>query len=237
MSRANTEHELAEYRSLSPHAVLGLVIGLLSAAALLDPMAWALPAAGLVVSLVALMRIARNPAALAGRKVAWAGLTLSLLFAAAAPSDWCLYRYLVRREALVFARPWFQLVGERQIHKAYLLTVEPQSRLPLDVSLPEMCRRASYLCTELDGYRKDPAVKALEALGENTVRFCRCEEQLTGSDRDYVRAVFDASTVRDGRSATLRVALNMERQRLRAAEGWRLGRAEWRILRAEILPL
>ena len=237
MSRARTEHELSEYRWLSPHAMVGLVLGLLSAVALLDPLAWLLPAAGIVVSLIAIVRIARNPQTFTGQKLAWTGLALSLLFAAAGPTDWYLYRYLVRREALAFARPWFQLIGEREIHKAYLLSVEPHSRLPLDISLPEMCRRAAYLCTELEGYRKDPAVKALEALGENRVRFCRFEGQLTASDRDSVRAVFEASPAHGNPAATLRVALSLERLRLRGAQGWRLGRAEWRLLRAEIVPM
>jgi hypothetical protein len=229
------EHELAEYRSLSPHAVLGVVLGLLSIAALVDPMLWVLPVLGVAVSAVALWRIARDPQALAGRKLAWIGLGLSLVFAAAAPTDWFLYRELVRREAVAFARPWFQLFRQGQTYKAFLLTVEPQSRLPLDVSLPELCRRASYLCAELDTYRKDPVVKALEALGGATrVQLLRIDAQGAGSDRDFVRPVFQVTAGDGGR--TLHIMLSMERLRLRGGEGLRLGHAEWRILRAEIVP-
>lgn len=236
--RAAAEHDLAEYRSLSVHAVLGLALGLASPVALLDPLLWVLPIVGLAVSLVALRRIARDGQMLAGRKLAWAGVVLSLVFAVAGPSDWVVYRELVGREAVAFARPWFQSFGEGQTHKAFLLTVEPQFRLPLDVSLPEMCRRAADLCTELDGYRKDPAVKALEGLGTaTTARFLRIDEQAASSDRDFVRPVFEVTADRNGHRQTLHVALNMERQRLRGAEGWHLGRAEWRILHAEILPL
>lgn len=228
------EGELAQYRSLSPLALLALVLGLLSGLAMLDPMAWLLPALGLLVSLVALRRIRRDEAALAGRGLARAGLALSLVFAVAAPTDWLLYRYLVRREALRFAGYWFQLLGEGQVHKAFLLTVEPKSRLPLDVSLPEMCRRASFLCDELEGYRKDRLVKEIEALGPHAViRFSEIDWQESTWDRDYVRPVYAVTHQRDGRAETFLVALNMERRRLRGAEGWRLGWADWRILKAE----
>jgi hypothetical protein len=232
----STEPELAEYRSLSLLAVLGLALGLVSAAALLDPLAWVLPVLAAVVSLAALRRIAREPQTLAGRKVAWAGLTLSLLFGAAAPCDWFLYRYLLAREAVAFARPWFQLLGQHQTHNAYLLTVDPRSRLPLNLSLPELCRRAPHLCTEFEEYRRDAVVKTLEALGPTRVRLLRVDDHAAGSDRDFARPVFEV-TADAGSPTTLRVALSMERVRLRGGEGWRLGRADWRILRAEIQPL
>lgn len=231
---APVEGELDQYRSLSPHALVGLVLGLLSGLALLDPIAWVLPVLGLVVSLVALRRIRRDEAGLAGRGLARAGLVLSLLLAVAAPTDWFLYRYLVGREAVRFAGYWFELLGEGQVHKAFLLTVDPKSRLPLDVSLPEICRRASYLCDELEGYRKDRLVVKLESLGRRAVvRFCRIDGQETAGDRDYIRPVYAVTSQRDGRSETFFVALKMERLRLRGAEGWRLGWADWRILKAE----
>jgi hypothetical protein len=225
---------LAEYRSLSALALAAVVLGLLSGLALLDPMAWGLPALGLLVSLAALRRIRRDEAALAGRGLARAGLALSLLFAVAAPTDWFLYRYLVRREALRFAGYWFQLLGEGQVQKAYLLTVDPKSRLPLDISLPEMCRRASYLCEELEVYRKNRLVRTLAELGPRAaVRFSETELQETTSDRDYVRLVYEVTHRRDARPETFFVALNLERRRMRGAEGWHLGWADWRILKAE----
>jgi len=232
-----TERELGEYRALCPLAVLGLVLGLLSATALLDPMAWSLPVLGTIVSLIALRRIARDPQTLAGRGVAWAGLTLALVFTVAAPSDWLLYRYFVRRESAAFARPWFQLLGAGQTHRAFLLTVDARSRLPLDVSLPDLCNRAQHLCQELEEYRKDAVVKKLESFGPSQVQFVRVDDQSAGTDRDYVRPVFEVRSARDPQQAPLRVALNMERVRLRGGEGWHLGRADWRILRAEIVPL
>lgn len=223
-----------EYRSLCPHALIGLALGLLSVLALLGPLAWVLPAAAIPASLLALRRIASDEQALAGRALARAGLVLGLVFAVAGPTNWLLYRHVLEREAQRFARPWFQLLGEGQVHKAFLLTIEPQSRLPLDVSLPELCRRADLLCKELEEYRKQPLVQELAALGDRaTIRFDRVLDQQAGSDRDYVRLLYSLSFDDGTGRHTQRIALNLERVRLRVAAGWHLGRADWRILKAE----
>jgi hypothetical protein len=232
----SSERELAEYRALSPLAIVGLVLGLLSPVALLDPAAWCVPLLGIVISLIALRRIARDWQMLAGRGVAWTGLTLALLFAVAAPSDWLLYRYFLRREAVQFAQPWFQLLGTGQMHRAFLLTVDPRSRPPLDLSLPDLCNRSAQFCEDLEAYRQEEAVKTLATLGASQVRFLTVDDQTAGADRDYVRPVFEVRSARDPRQAPLRVTLSMERLRLRGGEGWHLGRADWRILRAEIHP-
>ena len=73
--------ELAAYRAVAGQAVVGLIFGLLAPLALVDPLLWAVPALGVLLSGWALRRIRRSEPALAGRKMALAGLVLSLLFA------------------------------------------------------------------------------------------------------------------------------------------------------------
>jgi hypothetical protein len=98
------------YQAVSMHAVFGLLCGLAGALALSGPLAWPIAWLGLALSAVALVRIGRNAPVLTGRKAALAGLFLSALFAVAGPAEWLSYRWMVRREALQFARDWLDLL-------------------------------------------------------------------------------------------------------------------------------
>ncbi len=77
------DEDVQPYRAVSKSAVLSLVIGLLSFAALLFPVLLALPAVGIVVGVVALAKVRRYPNELSGRPAAVLGLLLggSLLVA------------------------------------------------------------------------------------------------------------------------------------------------------------
>ena len=92
---------IAEYRAVSSSAVAGLILGLLSPAAAIDPVLWAVPIAGIIFSSLSLRRIAQNAPALIGRKAAIVGLILSIFFGSAAVTDWCAYRAMLRRQSAV----------------------------------------------------------------------------------------------------------------------------------------
>ena len=66
--------ELAAYRPLAGQAVLGLICGLLAPLAMVDPMLWAIPMLGTLLSCWALRRIKRYAPAMVGRKIAIGGL-------------------------------------------------------------------------------------------------------------------------------------------------------------------
>ena len=109
--------DLAEYRPLSWQAVLGLIFGLLSPLAMIDAKLWAMPFLGVIVCHWALRRIRKFAPAMAGRKIAWAGMALSLLFAATAPADYLAYRWMVRKEARQFADMWISYVAQDEPQK------------------------------------------------------------------------------------------------------------------------
>ncbi len=73
--------DYSQYRALSVLAVASCILGLLSATSFL---AWALaaivPPLGIATGLVALWRIHSNPTEMTGKRVAWLGIALSLLF-------------------------------------------------------------------------------------------------------------------------------------------------------------
>ncbi len=83
--------DIVEYRALCVLAVAALILGLASPLAVVDPLLWTVPICGTIVSAAALWRIARN-SSLTGRRLALAGLWLSVVFAVAGPVDWRLYR-------------------------------------------------------------------------------------------------------------------------------------------------
>lgn len=88
--------DLTEYRTLAASAVVSLVLGVLSAAALLD--FWilkAIPLAGLLAGASALWRIRSRPAEFSGRKAALAGLTLSTVLLVAG-SALAVYRQVTK---------------------------------------------------------------------------------------------------------------------------------------------
>lgn len=76
---AEYEDDIQLYRALSKSAVLCLLLGLLSFAALMAPMLLVLPVTGVFVGLLSLSQLRRYPAELSGRAVAVIGLTLNCL--------------------------------------------------------------------------------------------------------------------------------------------------------------
>ncbi len=107
-----------------------------------------------------------------GRKLAWAGLVLSLLFLAAAPADWFTYRWMVRNEARQFSALWFRYLAREEPQKAQQLNLSPQIRQPLDDRLWEFYRNSARQRNNLQAFVKLPLMRTLLALGPNAqVRF------------------------------------------------------------------
>ena len=74
------EAEFSGYRALNSAAVLSLVLGVLSALAMLDWWLAVLPAAGSLLGIHARRKIARHPEEFTGKGLATAGLLLSVVF-------------------------------------------------------------------------------------------------------------------------------------------------------------
>ncbi len=163
-----TDHDdgtVDEYRSVSGWAVAALILGLLAPVALIDIWLGVIPLAGIVVAVVALVRMALLAPALTGRKAALAGLFLSVLFASAAGADYLAYWRAVDREARRFAHAWFDFLADDQPHKAHQLTLMPRYRQSLDDTLREFYREDEQWREELEDYVEQPVVRTLLALG------------------------------------------------------------------------
>ena len=82
-----------------------------------DPVFWLVPLAAVVVSGLALRRIAVRWPELVGRPAALAGLMLGVAMLVAAPVDDLVYRYLLRQQAREFAEMWIDAVRHGEVYK------------------------------------------------------------------------------------------------------------------------
>jgi len=216
--------ELATYRTLVWQAVLGLIFGLFAPLALVDPMLWAIAAAGTILSWWALRRIKNYPAELAGRKLALAGLTLSLLFLTAAPADWLAYRWMIRHEARQFSALWFRYLMQDEPHKAYQLNLPPQFRPPLDDHLWDFYRSAPRQREGLEKFVNTPLVRTLLALGPKAqVRFYRTGNQTHDNSNDQVDQYYAVTYEEQGEKKSFFVLVQMLRRKLSSGQaGWQV---------------
>ena len=220
--------ELAAYRALPGQAVLGLILGLLAPLAIVDPLLWTIPALGAVLSWWALRRIRNNAPAMAGRGMAWVGLTLSLLLLAAAPTDWLAYRQLLRHEAQQFSALWFRYLLHDEPQKAHQLTTLPQFRESLDAHLWAVYRNSPELRRDLEHYVEQPLVRTLLALGPRAqVRFYDTVDQMHDAGREFIDQAYAVTYEEDGQRKSFFVAVRMARMKFVS------GGAGWRILQTE----
>jgi len=223
------EVAVQEYRAVSGLAVSGLLLGLLSVTALFTRLLWIVPAAGIAVSAVALRRIAEEAPALIGRKAALVGLILSVGFAVAAPTDWVVHRWLLRREARQFAMFWFDVLRQGAPHKAHQLTLHPGSRQPLEGKLWDHYTNDWRNYREIRGYVGGPLIRTLLALnGKAEVRYYDTERQWEGDDGDALRQVYAVTFEENGKKKTFFVGMTLERIPLRKS-----GRSDWRVTNAD----
>jgi hypothetical protein len=219
--------ELATYRAVAPQSVFGLIGGLLAPLALVDTMLWALPLVGAFFSWWALRRIRNNPTAMSGRKMAMAGLALSLIFLIAAPTDLLVHRRLMADEARRFSALWFKYLTEEEPQKAHQLTTAQQTRRPLDDGLWTYYR-TPRVRGDLENYVKTPLIRTMLALGPKArVRFYETAGQSRDSENDLVEQVYVVTYEEDNERKSFFVLVRMGRRKLAA------GGAEWRILGAE----
>ena len=216
--------EYAAYRVLAAQSVVGFVFGLLAPLALIASMFWILPAAGVFFSVWALRRIARDASALTGRKLAWAGLFLSLIAAAAAPTDALVYRRAICGEARRFSALWFQYLTHDEPQLAYQLTVPPEARHPLDGGLWEFYRNQPKARAALEGYVTTPLVRTLLALGPRAdVRFYQTAAQVHEDTEDLVAQWYAVTYEDEGEKKSFFVVVDVHRtQGPGGTAGWQI---------------
>ncbi|NQT37619.1 MAG: hypothetical protein HQ581_09030 [Planctomycetes bacterium] len=221
------EADLAEYRSVSGIAVAGLVFGVLSLGAMVDPLAWILPLVGILFCATALVHIAGSDRSLIGRKAALVGLALSVTFGTAGPVELFCSRWLVRREARQFAEAWFEYLRQGEPHKAHQLTLPLADRLPLDDSL--WLEYQQGLRLDLKEELKKPLVRSLLHLGDQAqVRFYQTTMQDRTGNRDRLEMVYAVTYPEGEEKKSYLVSVRLERREIEHTT-----RAGWHIIGAD----
>ena len=158
--------ELAEYRSLTPAAIVGLILGLFAPVAFLSPLLVLVPVVGIVFSLIALRKIATSDGSVVGRPAAMAGLILSTICAAAFLSQAIGMKWLANRQAIPVAQEWFQLLAEGNPQAAIELTADPAGRKAVGPELVDYYASDETAYKRLQDFVQSPAIRALLALGD-----------------------------------------------------------------------
>jgi hypothetical protein len=211
------ENDVVPQRALSWLALPSLILGLASPAALLGPVAWILPLAGVVLGWLALRSIARQPDLLCGRGLAWAGLVPALVFGAWAPSNYYLRQAWLSAQARQHARQWIELVASGQRYAAHQLHLRQlQRRSPSDSLESAYADRQARQDFE-DYFRREPMRKLLEIGPQGHVRYVRDVRILSSGSsshrEDIVIQRFALDYRQDGQPACLDLYVTMLRSR------------------------
>lgn len=154
-----------DYRSLSVWALVGCGLGLLSFVALAHPSLWLVPLLAVFCSLVALVRIRRDPDYLMGVKPAMIGLAIGLFFLSCAPLRYLGERHLLQREAQAFFHAWLDAVRNGRLEEAYQGTLEPRYRQPRGTDLREFYQSSPDDQKDLESYFNFGVAKELRDAG------------------------------------------------------------------------
>jgi hypothetical protein len=227
---------LSEYHAVSAWAVMGLIFGLLSPLAFVDPLIWAIPIIGALICCRALWQIRLHAPAMSGRKIALVGLWLSLFSLAAAPTDWSYYRWLVRDEARQTTLFWFDLLAGNRPEAAFQFTLAPIQRKSLNENLWDFYNKSDDMRKALENYvapagpdEPPRLVRTLLALGRSAdVRYVSTLWQDIDGDVDILQQIYAVTFNESGEKKTLFVAVRLAR--IVTADG----RAVWRIMSAEV---
>jgi hypothetical protein len=207
------EAELEQYRSVSVAAVFALVLGLLSPLAVLHPVLWAVPLAGIVVGLFALFQLRSGAGQLTGRRAAVWGLALCAVFGAAGPARYLSRQSLVRREARQMADQWLGYLRAGDQYKAHQLIFDPGHRAPLDDALPRYYERNREERTSLAGYVVEEPMKTLLALGDKArIENVGAIEHQSEGQRDVVVQQYRVSYPEAGQTRQFYVQVALTRQ-------------------------
>lgn len=176
---ADDVEQFEGYRTLSPLAIVCLLLGLAAPACFLGPFLLVVPLFGAVLSIFTLRRIAASEGRIGGRVPATIGLVLCVACLLANFSFAAVTQHLRTGQATDFGRQWITLLTSGNVEQAYRLTLNgSQPRPTLAEPPPGPKPEDPYV-----EFGENPLVKTLASFGEGAnVRF---DETLGYDDRSY----------------------------------------------------
>jgi hypothetical protein len=226
---------LTRYRPMSRAAVASLVLGVLSISAVASPVMWWLPAAGVVLAVIALNIIAANRGEVLGRKTAIMGLAMGLLFGTWGVTKFLTLQSYLYQHARQHVESWIGLVQDGRLLEAHELHLYQEDRQNPGVSLQRYYDENEGAAGDYDYFFDQSPLKEIVALkGKGRLRFVRNEgisaERISGGTLESVRQRFAIDWEVDGASESIPFIVVVGRRRLREFE-----EARWHL--REVLPV
>ncbi len=213
--------QLQQYGAISPLAILALLLGIASVAALIG-LGWlVVPLVAVIVAALALAKIAASEGALVGRAAAAVGLMLALLFASIAVTRTVARQSILTGHARQFADDWLEQVRSGQLESAHQLHLPPAERQAPGTALRDYYQRSTTARNEMDTFFSQPLLRTvIQAPPAANIKFNRVAAHFPGEDFDRVDLLYELK-LPDGKTTPLVVIA----ERFKGDEGgrWRIG--------------
>jgi hypothetical protein len=185
------ESPQAPYHSVSVLAIFALVMGFLSPLAFVHELLWALPLAGIAISVVAIARIDRSEGALVGRRAAVLGLAISIFCGLGAITQAATRRLWLAYRAERMAERFVDLLREGKSREAHQLWTRPQLRLLPGGDLEALYAANPAATKDYAGFLEREVIKDLLSLRDEA-EVEHEKTRLTFSDphRDYLMVFY-----------------------------------------------
>ena len=174
------DEALTGYRPVSRLAIVSLVLGLLSAAALLHPLLWILPILAVLLAGIAFRQTVAPASELRGTGLALTAISLGIPVRLPCRVLAIQFSAALDRQASEYSTAWLELVRQGRLKEAHQLTMYSAERLSPDVSLEE-----AYAKREKAKSKTDPGARAA-----NDMEGADLESLMTESLSDRFRSFF-----------------------------------------------
>lgn len=194
-----------------------MLLGLLSAAAIVNPLAWCVPIVGVTLAIAALRTISANESAVLGRKAAVAGLAMALLFGACGMTRYFARQQWLYRQARPHAQKWIELVREGRLDEAHQLHLSEGSREAPGTDLDAFYQGEEGALGGRDTFFEHPPLSEIVRIGrQGQLRFV-CDEAVEigrdgGKKIDLVVQRYAIDYEEDGKPQTFSFLISVGRK-------------------------
>ncbi|HEY2883005.1 MAG TPA: hypothetical protein VGJ15_11240 [Pirellulales bacterium] len=219
------DRDVIEYHRLCAWSPVALVLGIVSGAAIIGPMLWFIPAAGIVAGLVALKKISASQGQVSGWNVAVLGLAMSLFFGVAGPARTLSRQYWLATRAEIVAHEFVDDLVNNKPFAAHQLTRPAGNRLPNGAAPPEPYAKDEHGKKDYDAFLATAPVKALLADGPHAkIDWQSCSFVGTDDHGDYLDVHYRISFpgVAGGQSMEVHSVVERSLAYDTQAEQWRI---------------
>ena len=212
LAAAEDSGDLASYRPICGMAVVALVLGLFSIVAIMGQVFWGLPLLTIGVAMIALRRIRAADPPMIGRKAAWCGLFLGVLWGGAAVSTHYFQYWIARTQARQVAQQWFHFMLQGNTPRAHQLTMPPDRRELRVNELDAIYQTNPNLEERLTDFMEQSGpAEVVRFNADAQVEYLFTEDQFRDAETEHVMLVYEIADPREERPAT-RFIINTERK-------------------------